>query len=192
VANFGEISVLVQRLLFIAGALAGSACTLLDEGLGEGTCGSSSPAPEIGPWSEQSSAFEARVLELTNAERQQGGCCGSKGCFQPSRLLATNGNLEVAARRHARDMAERNFFAHEGPDGTTLSDRLDAAGFRGCAAGENIAYGQSSPEEVVADWMKSEGHCTNILSSAYRRLGVGYYDDSAAELRRIWVQNFGD
>jgi uncharacterized protein YkwD len=89
-------------------------------------------------------------------------------------------------------MAERNFFAHEGPDGTTLSDRLEASGFRGCAAGENIAHGQSSPEEVVSDWMKSDGHCANILSSSYRRLGVGHHDDPDAELRHVWVQNFGD
>jgi uncharacterized protein YkwD len=191
VANSVEIGVLVVRLLFVAAALAASACTLLEEG-GSGTCGSSGSAPEIGPWSEQSAAFEARVLELTNAERQQGGCCGSNGCFRPSPPLAANENLEVAARRHALDMAERNFFAHEGPGGTTLSDRLDAARFRGCAAGENIAYGQSSPEEVIGDWMKSDGHCANILSSTYRRLGVGYHDDADAELRHVWVQNFGD
>jgi uncharacterized protein YkwD len=173
-------------------ALGASACSLIDEAGSGGNCGSSRPAPEIGAWSAGSVEFEARVLELTNAERRQGGCCGSNGCFQPTRALAANENLVVAARRHARDMAERNFFAHEGPDGTTLSDRLDAAGFAGCAAGENIAHGQSTPEEVVADWMASQGHCANILSGAYARLGVGYYDDESAELRDIWVQNFGD
>jgi uncharacterized protein YkwD len=172
-------------------AVGASACSLIDEA-GSGTCGSSRPAPEIGAWSDQSVEFEARVLELTNAERRRGGCCGANGCFQPTRALAVNENLVVAARRHARDMAERNFFAHEGPDGTTLSDRLDSAGFAGCAAGENIAYGQSTPEEVMGDWMASDGHCSNILSGDYGRLGVGYYDDPSAELRDIWVQNFGD
>jgi uncharacterized protein YkwD len=39
--------------------------------------------------------------------------------------------------------------------------------------------------------MQSEGHCVNILSGTYDSLGVGYYDDPNAELRRIWVQNFG-
>jgi uncharacterized protein YkwD len=181
---------MVWRSFFIGAALAASGCTLLDEAA-SGSCGATGPAPALGAWSETAAQFEARVLELTNAERQQGGCCGARGCFQPSRPLAGNDNLRVAARRHARDMAERNFFAHEAPDGSKLSDRLEAVRFGGCAAGENIAQGQPTPEEVVSDWMQSDGHCSNILSGAFDSLGVGYHDDPAAERRRLWVQNFG-
>ncbi len=176
-----------SRLVIV---LCACACSAIEEGFG--SCGEVSAAPQLGPWSARAAELEARVLELTNAERQQGGCCGSRGCFQPSPALGTNPNLVVAARRHARDMAERNFFSHVAPDGTTLSERLAAAGFAACTAGENIAYGQFTPEQVVADWMKSEGHCANILSGAYAHLGVGHYDDPDAELRRIWVQNFSD
>lgn len=166
-------------------------CTLIEEG-NETGCGSSRPPPELGPWSAEAAELEARVLELTNAERRAGGCCGSEGCFAASGALEPDPSLTYAARRHARDMAERSFFAHEAPDGTTLRDRLDVAGFGGCAAGENIARGQTSPEQVVEGWMSSDGHCANILAGRYSRLGVGYYDDPAATLRRLWVQNFGD
>jgi uncharacterized protein YkwD len=88
-------------------------------------------------------------------------------------------------------MAEQNYFAHESPNGDTLADRARAAGFAGCAMGENIAQGQDTPEEVVQGWMDSDGHCANILSGSFDSLGVGFFDDPGAETRQLWVQNFG-
>jgi uncharacterized protein YkwD len=170
-----------------------SACTTLDpdETFGSADCGTSSAAPDIGPWDEGAATFEQRVQELGNERRAQGGCCGSHGCFAPSSALAPDENLQVSARLHARDMSQRNFFAHETPDGRTMMDRITAAGFAGCTMGENIAQGQESPEEVIDSWMSSEGHCANILSGGFTSLGVGYFDDEAAEQRHLCVQNFG-
>ncbi|HVJ18542.1 MAG TPA: CAP domain-containing protein [Polyangiaceae bacterium] len=169
------------------------ACTTLDPSHGSlegGSCGSASPAPDIGPWSADAALFEQRVLELSNEERAQGGCCGAR-CFEPSAALTLDQNLQVSARLHARDMAIRDFFSHETPDGDTMVDRVHAAGFAGCAAGENIAQGQQSPEQVVESWMSSEGHCANILSSDFTALGVGYFDQESQPQRHLWVQNFG-
>lgn len=58
------------------------------------------------------------------------------------------------------------------------------------SAGENIAAGQSSPQEVVEDWMNSPGHRANILDESYTALGVGYYYNSSGLYRSYWVQLF--
>ena len=176
--------------LGLLGSLAGG-CTLPDGATGGGVCGPTSPAPDSGTWDAEAAAFEQRVIELTNALRASGGCCGAKGCFRPSAALKLNDNLRVAARRHAADMAARSYFSHQSPEGGTLADRIQRVGYGGCAAGENIAQGQRDPEAVVEAWAESEGHCVNIHAPGYDAIGVGYVDDPAAELRRVWVQNFG-
>jgi uncharacterized protein YkwD len=53
------------------------------------------------------------------------------------------------------------------------------------SAGENIAKGQRTPQEVMNAWMNSSGHRANILSSSFTQIGVGY--DSRAN---TWVQMF--
>ena len=52
-------------------------------------------------------------------------------------------------------------------------------------AGENIAFGYSSPESVVSAWMNSESHRVNILSAMYTDLGVGYVAEGG-----YWTQWF--
>ena len=58
------------------------------------------------------------------------------------------------------------------------------AGYDGCPRGENIALGQRSAEQVMGDWMDSDGHRRNILSSNSNEIGMGFLDNR-------WVQNFG-
>ena len=55
------------------------------------------------------------------------------------------------------------------------------------SAGENIARGQSSPEEVVRAWMNSEGHRANILGESFTSLGVGVYKSGGTY---AWTQLF--
>ncbi len=52
-------------------------------------------------------------------------------------------------------------------------------------AGENIAMGQKTPEEVVNAWMNSEGHRANILNPNYNTIGVGYVSQG-----NYWTQEF--
>jgi len=184
---------LAKCVVVASGALLGLACSGLDPsgGLGgSGSCGTSTSAPDIGPWDADAAAFELRVLELANEQRAHGGCCADQ-CFRAAPALANNPNLQVAARLHARDMVQNNFFSHDTPDGKSLLDRATAAGFGGCTLGENIAQGQATPENVIASWMASPGHCANILSPSFTQLGVGYFDDANAELPHVWVQDFG-
>ena len=184
---------MAKHVLGFLAVLAGVACSSFDQPggfAGGGVCGASSDPPDIGPWDSSAAAFELRVLELSNQQRAQGGCCAEQ-CFKPAAALANNANLQAAARLHARDMVQRNFFSHDTPDGRSLFDRTSAAGFGGCALGENIAQGQATPENVIVSWMASPGHCANILSPSFTQLGVGYFDDPAAEQLHVWVQDFG-
>ena len=118
----------------------------------------------------------AAVIAATNAERAEAGC-------DP---LRADSRLAVAAQQHAADMAVNDYFSHTDQDGDGSADRIRDAGFAGSATGENIAYGQESATEVVAAWMDSSGHRSNILDCDFTRIGVGY--DSRGD---YWVQDFG-
>lgn len=131
-------------------------------------------------------AVRQKILDLVNAERSNAG-------LSP---LTYNKKLEQSAQAHAEDMQNRNFFDHVNPDGKTPSDRIKATGYldvTGCncrwsyADGENIAMGQTTPEQVMKDWMNSPGHKANILSTNFTEMGVGYVTGS----KPYWVQNFG-
>ena len=142
-------------------------------------------------WPAESSTFEQQVLELTNRARMQSGCCGSEGCLGAAPALKLDERLQRSARTHAGDMAMRDYFAHESPEGVTPVDRIREAGFRGCATGENIAAGQPTPETVVQGWLESPGHCANIREPAFTRIGVGYHPMPSNRFAHFWVQNFG-
>jgi uncharacterized protein YkwD len=83
------------------------------------------------------------------------------------------------------DMNLRDYFDHTTPDGLGPGDRLDQAEYDGTAWGENIAWGYTTPEAVVAGWMASPGHCANIMNAQFTETGVGYYNSS------YWTQTFG-
>ncbi|WP_019587041.1 CAP domain-containing protein [Deinococcus apachensis] len=147
------------------------------------------PAPTPATGTTSPSAFEQRVLELTNQARAQGRTCGSQ-FFPAAAPLSYNAALRTAAYNHSKDMAVRNFFSHTNPDGLDPFARMRAAGYTNfTSAGENIAAGQSTPEQVVAGWLQSPGHCANIMNAGYRDLGVGYY--AGGSYRYYWTQDFG-
>lgn len=141
--------------------------------------------PKVEEWDAASAAFEDEVARLVNERRSEGGVCGGES-FPASASLARDDRLRCAARNHSLDMATRGYFDHESPDGEDAADRITRAGFEWTAVGENIARGQPNPEEVMADWMASPGHCSNILEPRFEFLGVGYVADGAH-----WTQTFG-
>lgn len=135
-------------------------------------------------WDPAWAAFEDQVLTLANQYRAQGATCGSD-TFGPTGPLAAEPQLRCAARLHSMDMLERDFFDHTNPDGLSPWDRVDLTDYTGSAIGENIAWGQSSPEQVMDSWMNSPGHCSNIMNPEATELGVGYYDGN------YWTQVMG-
>jgi uncharacterized protein YkwD len=89
-------------------------------------------------------------------------------------------------------MADTSTFAHESPGGDLGDDpweRIASTDFAGTAVGENIAAGYDTPASVVAGWMTSDGHCSNIMNSSATLTGVGYY--RGGEWGYYWTQNFG-
>ncbi|MFJ3660254.1 CAP domain-containing protein [Streptomyces sp. NPDC090119] len=118
----------------------------------------------------------ARVVELVNAERAKVGC-------SPVQL---NSTLSKAAQDHSADMAAHNTMSHTGSDGSDPGSRITAAGYQWSAYGENVAYGYSTPEQVMDGWMNSAGHRENILNCSYKEIGVGL-----AQPGSYWTQDFG-
>ncbi|WP_053227464.1 CAP domain-containing protein [Solirubrobacter soli] len=119
--------------------------------------------------SELATASSA-VICLVNIEREARG-------IDP---LRRDADLARAARGHATDMAQNQFFAHTSPSGEGLNDRLEAAGYGepgdGWRAGENLGWGtgdRSSPNALVDAWLNSEHHKRILLSPTYREIGVG-------------------
>lgn len=125
------------------------------------------------------SAMEQAVLSLTNAQRTANGC--------PA--LAWNATLAAVARAHSQDMAAKNYFDHNSPDGTTPAQRVQAAGYAYTQTAENIAAGQATPDAVMASWMGSAGHKANILNCALTELGVGVA--TGGSYGTYWTQDFG-
>lgn len=136
-------------------------------------------------------AFEDAVLERVNEVRAKGADCGWRGSFKPAPPLVANAKLRCAARLHSLDMVKRSFFAHRNPDGESPMQRMKKSGYDGRYAGENIAAGQATAQAVMAGWMKSDGHCANIMNSRYKELGVGYVQDDSTKYTHYWTQNFG-
>lgn len=128
-------------------------------------------------------AVSREMLVRVNAARKRAG-------LKPLRLNAV---LAKAAQRHAEDMLVRGYFDHKSPSGTTVRERSRAAGYRWGAIGENIAFGQTSVDEVVETWLDSPGHRKNILSPNFSELGVGLALGKGPDgkFQVLWVQNFG-
>ncbi|MDK0520611.1 CAP domain-containing protein [Streptomyces sp. ML-6] len=118
----------------------------------------------------------ARVLALVNDEREKAGCSP----------LTLDAELTKAARAHSEDMAAHRNMSHTGSDGSTPGDRITDAGYEWRAYGENVAHGYDTPESVMAGWMDSPGHRSNILDCSFEEIGVGL-----AGPGDYWTQDFG-
>src|SRR5690625_727952 len=121
------------------------------------------------------SQFEQQVVDLTNQERAKYG-------LSP---LTADWELSRVAKEKSRDMLVNNYFDHNSPVYGSPFDMMDAYMIHYRSAGENIAKGQRSPEEVVNAWMNSEGHRANILNASFTHIGVGFVEDG-----NIWTQQF--
>ncbi|MGF1499647.1 MAG: CAP domain-containing protein [Elainellaceae cyanobacterium] len=145
------------------------------------------PADSSMPGSETptDASFIEQVLTLTNEFRTANG----------KAPLTLNADLTEAAADHASDMAQQDFFSHTGQDGSSVLDRAQETGYDPRAVGENIAAGQTTPEQVVQAWIDSPGHRANLLSDNYTELGVGYTflenDTGNVNYNHYWAQVFG-
>jgi uncharacterized YkwD family protein len=121
------------------------------------------------------SEFEQQVVNLTNEERAKAGL--------PA--LEVDTELSKVAQAKSEDMRDNNYFAHNSPTYGSPFDMMNQFGVDYQSAGENIAKGQQTPEEVVNAWMNSEGHRKNIMNGSFTHIGVGYVEEG-----NIWTQQF--
>jgi uncharacterized protein YkwD len=115
---------------------------------------------------------EAQLLSLVNNVRKAGCTCGTT-VMPAVPELTWNDLLEKAATDHSIDMNTNNYFSHTGLDGSNPGQRITRAGYTWRAYGENIAKGYTSEQAVMDGWLKSEGHCKNIMSRNVKEMGVG-------------------
>lgn len=106
--------------------------------------------------------FASQVVALVNAERAKHGLSA----------LKVDAKVQQAALVRAKETAQS--FSHTRPNGSSFSTALTEAGVSYRRAGENIAYGQSTPQQVMNAWMNSSGHRANILNENFTTIGVGY------------------
>jgi uncharacterized YkwD family protein/spore coat assembly protein SafA len=121
---------------------------------------------------------EDEVIRLVNVQRSKAGL----------QMLTKNWELCRCARYKSADMANKGYFAHQSPTYGSPFQMMESFGLKFSAAGENIAYGQSTPAAVMADWMNSPGHRNNIMSATYTQIGVGLAKSSSGVY--YWTQQF--
>lgn len=119
------------------------------------------------------STFEDQVVRLVNSERAKNGL----------RPLTHRADLKNVAEKKAQDMINSNYFSHTSPNYGSPFDMMKTFGISYTSAGENIAKGQTTPQQVMNSWMNSSGHRANILNRNYNAIGVGFYHGA-------WVQMF--
>lgn len=133
------------------------------------------PAPAQTPAATTGSVneFEKKVFELVNQERAKAGL----------KALQLDTKLSEVARAKSADMKNKGYFSHQSPTYGSPFDMMKQFGITYKTAGENIAKGQKTPEEVMKAWMNSDGHRKNIMSADFTHIGVGYVDGH-------WTQMF--
>lgn len=120
-------------------------------------------APEVTPEvQDQAYAYGLRITELVNEHRVAAG------------LAPVKYSAKISKAAQVRAVEIEKSFSHTRPDGRYFSTVFAEHGISYRYSGENIAWGQRSPEEVVTAWMNSAGHRANILNAKFTELGVGY------------------
>jgi len=134
--------------------------------------------------------LQTEILTYVNQARSKSCLCGST-TYPAAPALLLNDQLNSAATKHATDMATYNYFSHTGRDGSTPWARMTREGYVWRRAGENIAAGYTTARAVVDGWLRSPGHCANLMNANFKDLGVGYAYGASSTYKRYWVQNFG-
>ncbi len=103
------------------------------------------------------------LLEATNKARAENGLSA----------LKYNVTLDQAAQEKAKDMATRNYWSHNTPDGKEPWVFFESAGYKYYKAAENLAYGFSDSDSTVVGWMNSPSHRANVLDKELAEVGFG-------------------
>ena len=133
------------------------------------------PAPATQQATGNISAYARQVVDLTNEQRRINGLAP----------LQIDTRLSYVAQTKSQDMQSKGYFSHTSPTYGSPFDMMRDFGVSYRTAGENIAQGQRTPQEVVNAWMNSAGHRQNILNGNFTHIGVGYEASG-----KHWTQMF--
>lgn len=132
---------------------------------------------------------EEELILAHNEARSQSRNCG--GEFREAvGPLRWDCQLANASRSHSEDMANNNFFSHNGSNGSSPFERMTDAGYRWRTAGENIAAGSSTARAAVDGWLNSPGHCNNIMAAGFEDMGAAKAENSNSQYRIYWTAGF--
>jgi len=113
---------------------------------------------------------KTKLLQLVNDARKKGCKCG-KTWYGPAPAVTWNDVLEKVATDHSNDMAKNGSLSHTS-QGLDPGERIKKAGYNWKTYGENVAFGHSDERSVVEGWLKSPGHCENIMNKSHKEMGV--------------------
>lgn len=118
----------------------------------------------INPLHSISVQADVSIIELLNLTNQ-------KRIDNDLKPLKENQQLNQAASKKAIDMFDKNYWAHNSPDGVTPWVFIKGSGYDYVYAGENLARGFTNATDVVNAWMASPTHRENLLSPNYEDVG---------------------
>lgn len=115
---------------------------------------------------------QAKTLALINLYRSKSCNCGK----EPRKAVpAIKWNILLArvAQAHSEEMNQRSNLSHISANGDKMGTRLTKGGYQWKIAAENIAMGINTEEAAIELWMKSPGHCKNIMNGDVIEIGLG-------------------
>lgn len=127
-----------------------------------------------------SASYVNEIASLINNARTQNGL--------PA--LNINAQLMSAAQSHSIDMACHNLLSHSGSDGSSVSQRVAAAGYAASRSSE-IIYGSGYPQTAFDWWMNDQIHRNEILSPNVVDMGIGYAYNAQTAYGSYFTVNFG-
>ncbi len=174
------------------------------------------PPPPITGTSDTINAFDAPAiganikqayLDAVNNARSVKQDCGERGNMPATTPLVWNDALYRAAYSHSEDMAESNTFSHTGSGadsdwtaqilslgrGSTFQERIKTNGYTGHRTiGENLMAGTNidTAKKAVTGWLKSDGHCANLMNPKFEDMGMAHVENSTARFTHYWTHKF--
>lgn len=127
----------------------------------------------------------SQALQQLNALRAEARACGARR-WPAAPPLRSQPLLAAAAQRHAQELARRDRIDHMGEAGASLRTRLREAGYVMRVAGENLAGGPETLDEVLAQWLASPAHCENLMVADFEEFGLACVS-GPGKLQRYWV-----
>lgn len=127
-----------------------------------------------------------RVSKYLNNIRSIEQQCGSN-TYPPAPIITWNDKLANAAKIHSDDMAENNFFNHQGSHSLLPKDRVSNANYHWKTVAENIAGGTDTPEQAIEQWLASPGHCHNIMNPIHTEFALACTRNNLSDYRIYWT-----